>query len=275
MKHYVAAGMLSLTMMASQAAVFTNANLVKLLDAGMSESVILKSIANNTTKFDTSPDELIKLKNKGASDAVLDAVLTPKGTPAPAGRNAAAATSAPAAPAATRVRAGASINPEEVVAQVNGAETYMQYIVPQIRTAARAFGLGGVASYANLQGVKAARRVPPDGVEFIVSVPKNAQAVGYLTIANFAVRDNGSREVLIGGGFMSYASGISKDRIVATKTEPLANQSRAREGFVLHKVTPERALPAGEYALVLYTQEVRTAGFFANAANSYYDFGVD
>lgn len=270
MKRYVVAGILSFTMLASQAAVVTNANIIKLLDAGMPESVILKSIATNTTRFDTSPDELIKLKNKGASTAVLEAMLAPKGAPAATAPRAGAAT-----PASANAHASAALNPEEVMVMVNGQESPLQYIVPQIRTGARALGFGGMASYASLIGTKAARRLPADGTDFIVSVPKNAQPVGYMTLANFAVRNNGVREVLIGGGYMSYSSGISKDRLVASKTEALPDQSRARDGFVLYKVTPERSLPSGEYALVLYTQEVRTAGFFTNAANSYFDFGVD
>ena len=55
----------------------------------------------------------------------------------------------------------------------------------------------------------------------------------------------------------------------------MPDQSRARDGFMLYKVKPENSLPRGEYALVLYTQEVRTIGIFAQAANSYFDFGID
>lgn len=57
-------------------------------------------------------------------------------------------------------------------------------------------------------------------------------------------------------------------------TEVLADQSRAKEGFVLVKVMPEAPLKQGEYALVLYTGEIRSIGYFAQAANSYYDFSV-
>lgn len=257
----------------AQAANVTNADVIKLLDAGMPDSVIIQSIASGTPKFDTSADALIKLKQKGASPAVLQAVLNPKSAqqaqaaPAPAGNR--GASPAPVAAASN------SLNPEEVMLLTGGQESPMQYIVAQMRTAARALGFGGVATYATLQGTKAARRVPGEGVEFIVSVPKNAQVPGYLTLANFAVRNNGTREVSTGGGYISYSTGINKDRVVPIKSEQLADQSRAREGFVLYKVSPERALSSGEYALVLYTQEVRVAGFFATAANSYFDFGVD
>jgi 5-hydroxyisourate hydrolase-like protein (transthyretin family) len=81
--------------------------------------------------------------------------------------------------------------------------------------------------------------------------------------------------VSTGSGYMSYSSGIAKDRVVAITSEQLPDQSRAKEGFVLYKVKPEKALTSGEYALVFYTAEVRVAGFFAQAANSFYDFGVD
>jgi hypothetical protein len=231
----------------------------------------MQSIATSATKFDVSSDALIRLKNKGASAAVLQAMINAKsGRPvaAPAGQGSVGV------PAVAAARSSA-LNPEEALVVTGGAESSMQYILPQLRTAARAFDLGGVASYATLQGASAARKLPGDGIEFIVSVPKNAQAVSYVSLANFAVRDAGTREVMIGGGYMSYSSGINKDRVVPIKSEQLADQSRARDGFVLYKVTPERTLAHGEYALVLYTQEVRTAGYFNTAANSYFDCSVD
>ncbi|MDY0745047.1 hypothetical protein SNE35_11035 [Paucibacter sp. R3-3] len=272
-KSLVAAGLLGLAAPTASAATLTNNDVLKLLDAGMPESVIIQSITSaSSTKFDTSADALIKLKDKGASAAVLQAVLNPKAAAAaaaPARTSGGGSTATPAAAAA------GGLNPEEVQLVVNGQETPMQYIVAQSRMAARALGFGGMASYATLQGSKAARRLPADGVAFIVSVPKNAQVPGYLTLANFAVRKNDTREVSTGGGYMSYSSGINKDRVVPIKSEQLSDQSRARDGFVLYKIAPEKALSSGEYALVLYTQEVRVAGFFAQAANSYFDFGVD
>lgn len=268
MKKLLALGLLSAS--AAWAAPVTNAEIAQLLDAQMPESVILQAIATGTPKFDTSAKALIALKNKGASPAVLNAVLNPKSltaAPAPA--------AAPAARATHAAPASLAINPEEAIVVQGGQETPMQYIVAQTRTAARALGFGGMATYATLTGTKATRRLPSEGFEFIVSVPKNAQAAGYVTIANFAVRNNGTREVSTGGGYMSYSSGINKDRVVAITSEQLPDQSRAKEGFVLYKVKPEKPLGAGEYALIFYTAEVRVSGFFAQAANSFYDFGVD
>lgn len=243
----------------------TNKDVLNLLEAGMSEDVVIQAITSGTPKFDTSSAALIKLKQKGASPAVLKAMMSSMDKPA------VAATSSPTGKKAS----SHGLNPEEVILVLDGKENQMQYIIPGMRSAARALGLGGFATYAVLQGEKAQRRIPKTSTEFIVSVPKNAQAGNYLTLANLAVRPNGTREVTTGGGYMSYSTGIHRDRVVPVATEQLTDQSRAKDGFILYRVKPEAALSSGEYALVLYTGEVRTAGFFTQASNSFFDFGVD
>jgi hypothetical protein len=257
--------------------VMNNAEVIALLEAGMPDDVILAAISNaKAHKFDTSAKALITLKNKGASPAVLRAMMNPKSASVPAATGASGATSAGSqlkstpAPAATVGR-----NPEEVTVVVEGREQQMQYIIPTMRTAVRVFGFGGAATYATLPGTTAQRRLPGDTIEFIISVPKNAQPQGYLTLANFAIRNNGTREVGTGSGYLSYSTGIARDRVVPVSHEPLTDQRGAREGFVLYRVKPERALVSGEYALVLYTAEVHVAGFFGHNANSFFDFGVD
>jgi acetyltransferase-like isoleucine patch superfamily enzyme len=152
----------------------------------------------------------------------------------------------------------------------------MRYINPQVRTGARALGFGGVASYAVLRGSAATVRTKNATPGFLVSVPNQAQPESYLTLASFAVRKNNSREVLIGGGFMSYSSGIHPDRVMAVIAEKADDQSRAQKGFSIYKITPKQPLAAGEYAIILYTGEVQVgANWFTGTGNSYFDFGVD
>ena len=248
---------------AAFAAPIGNADVIKLLGAGMPEEVVLQAIEAGTGKFDTSANALITLKAKGATPNILKAILA-------AGTSGGKSSGAPQA----QVTSLSSYNPEEITLVLDGQSSSLQYIIPHSRTAARALGFGGMATYATLSGEKAQRRVAGNP-EFIVSVPRNGQASNYLTLANFAVRNNGTREVMTGGGYMSYSSGINKSRVVPISIEPLADQSAARDGFILHKVTPVKPMVKGEYALVLYTGEMRTSGFFTQAANSYFDFGVD
>jgi Carboxypeptidase regulatory-like domain len=61
------------------AAPVTNADVAKLLSAGMGDDVILNVIAGGEPKFDISPDGLIALKEKGASQAVLAAIAKRQG----------------------------------------------------------------------------------------------------------------------------------------------------------------------------------------------------
>jgi len=53
----------------------TNAGVIKMVKAGLPESVILREIAMSRTSFDTSPQGLVDLRKRGASENVLNAVL--------------------------------------------------------------------------------------------------------------------------------------------------------------------------------------------------------
>jgi hypothetical protein len=53
----------------------TNAGVVKMVKAGVPESVVLREIQMSRTNFDTSPNGLVELRKRGASEAVLNAVL--------------------------------------------------------------------------------------------------------------------------------------------------------------------------------------------------------
>lgn len=169
----------------------------------------------------------------------------------------------------------APVSPEEITLYDGGNKKVMSYLIPQMRTAARALGFGGVAQYAVLRGTRATLRLDSNQPRFLFAVPTNAQAESYLTVANFAVRDNGTREVIVGGGYMSYSTGIHQDRVIPITVEKVSDQSKAPKGFILYTATPNAPLTAGEYAVVFYTSQIRTAGFFSSALDSYFDFGVD
>jgi hypothetical protein len=59
---------------ASQSAL-SNAGVIKMVKAGLPESIILREIQMSRTNFDTSPNGLVDLRKHGASEAVLHAVL--------------------------------------------------------------------------------------------------------------------------------------------------------------------------------------------------------
>ncbi len=52
-----------------------NADIVKMVKAGLSEDTILLTIRSKPSSFETSPEELIRLKGQGVTQAVLKAML--------------------------------------------------------------------------------------------------------------------------------------------------------------------------------------------------------
>ncbi len=154
----------------------------------------------------------------------------------------------------------------------NGARKPLMAVVAQTRTAARALGFGGVGQYAVLPGKTAQLRLSATPA-FLVAAPSNMQPQGLVTVARFEARKNNTREVVVGGGYMSYSSGIHPDRIVATTMTPAADQAGAPAGTVIYEVKPAAPLGAGEYAIILATG-AQAAGF-AGIPGTFYDFGVD
>lgn len=275
MKRLLAAALLAgLVAVRLSAAPLTNADVIKLAEAKLDPGIIITAIENSEPKFDTSPAGLIALSTAKVPEAVINAMIKrASAAPAPAVPPSAMGAAAPvAAPAA-----GETISPSEVFVLVGDEKRAMRYLNPQMRTAARGLGFGGVASYAVLRGTSAKERVKERRPSFLVSVPNQAQAESYVTVASFAVRPNGSREVMVGGGYMSYSSGIHPDRVIAVDSVKLEDQSKAQKGFTLYKVTPRRALDIGEYAIILYTGEMQgvMSTWFTGTGNSYFDFGID
>ncbi len=242
----------------------TNKSVIDLTKAKMSDDIIIAAINGGEPSFDTSANGLIALKNAGVSDNVIQTMIA---------ASSGGGSSTAAAPKGTTIPAGA-INPENATLIDNGAQKPMQYLTPQMRTSARGLGFGGVAQYAVLRGTKATLRTSRTP-KFLIAVPNNAQPESYFTLASFAVRNNGSREVLVGGGYYSFSTGIHKDRIVAVTTAKAASQSKAPPNFTIYEITPAAELLPGEYALVVYSSQVRTAGYFVSGLDSYFDFGVD
>lgn len=259
----------------------TNNDVIKLVKAGMSEDLIVNLIAKSDAAFDTSTNAVIMLSKKGVSQRIISAMITSGNEGTISNPKAKDQSLTPQKEGAMNgLKAGGQsgvqkINPEEVVFFDNGQEKTMAYIIPETRTAARALGFGGVATYTVMRGDHAQLRTTDKTPSFLVSVPKNVQPNSYMTLASFMLRKNESREVLVGGGFMSYSTGIHPDRIMPIIFEKMDDQSRATKDFVVYKVISKNPLAPGEYALLLYTKEVRTAGFFAHGANTCFDFGVD
>ena len=60
---------------AAQPRPLVNADIVKMVKAGLDENTIVLAIRNKPSSFETSPEDLIRLKQQGVTQAVLKAML--------------------------------------------------------------------------------------------------------------------------------------------------------------------------------------------------------
>lgn len=56
----------------------TNADILKLREAGLSDELIINSVKSSLANYDLSPDQVIELKNSGLSETVINAMMTRK-----------------------------------------------------------------------------------------------------------------------------------------------------------------------------------------------------
>ena len=154
----------------------------------------------------------------------------------------------------------------DLYAEVNGQRQQLRAIMVSTRTHARPYA--GVRQYAVMPGDRATLRVAPT-TSFLVPVPSNVQPQGVVILAHFEAR-RGVREVLVGGGYMSWSTGIHPDRVIAVTMEPAGGSAPA--GFTMYRIRPNAELWPGEYALVVANQQQQGYG---GIPGTFYDFGVD
>ena len=68
--------------LAAVAAPMTNDDVIKMVKGGLGEATVIQAIDGAEPGFDTSPDGLVKLKQGGVSDNVIQRILAKKGAAA-------------------------------------------------------------------------------------------------------------------------------------------------------------------------------------------------
>jgi len=260
------AGLIVLAAGVLQAATMTNDDIVKMVKARLDQAIIISSIESSAGGFDVSADGLIALSAAKVPKPIIEKMIERSSG------SSGVAKGSPSNVTASNALRGGALAPNEIILIDGGTSETMRYTSAQVRSKL------GVMLYAVMRGSAAALRVSDADPEFLISIPKQAQPDAYMTLASFAVRKNNSREVVIGGGYLSMSTGIHPERIVQVRSEPIGDQSKAQDGFIIYSVKPANPLPAGEYAFVLNTSEssvLLSAFFSGGAGNAYFDFGVD
>jgi hypothetical protein len=205
-----------------------NDNVVALTKGGIDDATIVKVIEAGGTKFDTSPDALITLKNAGVSNRVIDAIVS-----------------------AARPKVGASANglhpqPEEVGVYVNLRERLVPLKIEIItwRTGG-AVKRGLTLSRGHLNALvnkpMSALRLESSPVpEFIIYCPEGVSAEEYQLLRFWEKKDR--REFrLTTGGVIHASSGADMN---AMKVDV------DRLGSRFYRIKPSYPLQNGEYGFL-------------------------
>jgi hypothetical protein len=195
-----------------------------------------------------SSDNILELKRAGASDTLLTVMIMAKSESAPRKTE-------------NRISIPEGVYPEPggrfkpmVVRMIDGStgEALKEIASqnPGTRTAARAFGLGGVGSYLVLNRLSASTSSPSRKPTFIVPVSINSNSQNSVVLTKWEPRKNGTREILKGGGYMSMSTGYPQEWVVKTTLEYWNDQSDSTDHTDFYKMTIDTPLPPREYVIL-------------------------
>jgi len=259
----------------------TNNDVVSLVKAGLSTSIIVNKIRTSKTNFDLSTDSLIALKQAGVTDDVVGAMLEAK-----TGKTIASTTVG----GATEARPVGDLNDPRTphdfgiyLYEEEGGTRKMSQLVPNVSaqnrtgglfTSSLTYGIGKVKIKANLPGtaaklqLKSARPVfyfyldtKSGGLNTSSGVPSTPNE---FALVRFNVRSD-NREVTIGkANAFGAKGGLSDEYVVQFDVEDL--------GSGVFKISPKADLKNGEYGFYLINSGNSNA---SNAIGSkFFDFGI-
>lgn len=234
----------------------TNADVVKMLEAKLPESVIVAKIQSSQTQFDTSPDAIIELHKHGVSEAILNAMLKPAAPPV---SNSAAATTSSAASASEDFNAANVylIDGEQRILLTKGG--YQKMSVRPIPWA------GGAKQKVKFDGPRAEFRIANPSPVFEVTIPLDVRVSENVLLVYPKVEEK-ERELEVAH---FNIAGQHKGRV--KKVETTAEQKATHGGrYATWHVKPVAPLAPGEYVLAVSDGSINKQW-----TGSYYDFGVD
>ena len=254
----------------------TNADVLKLVQAKLSDGLIVSKIDASKCAFDTSTDTILKLKSQGASDAVIGAMVS-CGTP-PVHTSASTAVPSdpnnPLSPHSPGIYWSQQGTTGEAMTRLE-ASSYQGSKSSGMFGAAMSMGLKKAKWNARLKGAHAALRIPKPTPVFWFYFPSAGQGFGQsglmasasrpedFVLASMEVHKD-SRELAVGqASMLGNSSGVPSQYILAVSVQNVSPG--------VYKVVPSKPLEPGEYCFV---PPGGTAAF-GMAGGQLYDFEID
>ena len=270
----------------------TNAAIIKMVKAGLSEDIIVSMVKSQPAQYSVSPDQLIGLKSAGVSDKIV-AVIVEKSA---SGSAPGAPTASGATPLAGTVAAGDPNDPlalHDSGIYLYAKERTGEYKLTVLEQAAyQGSKTGGLLGSALTYGIKKAKmkavipgrhasiRTPDAQPVFYFYFEDKAAGLGKSGFGTGAVSNpnqfalinldvtKSSRETIIGEfGALGATTGTHEKSMVTFKSE------RIRAG--LYKVVPNGPMAPGEYCFLVSQVSMGAFGAGAAGAAQIFDFAVN
>lgn len=253
----------------------TNADVLKMVEAKLSDDLIVSKIRASACSFDTSTDTILKLKSHGVSDAIIQAMVaagkppTQASTPAaaPADPNNPLSPHAPGIYWLAKNQGGRQLTRLEASAYGGGKTT-------GIMSSGMTYGLKKMKLKAELAGPHAVLRIREPSPEFWFYFEDAAQGFGRGPLSAQASKPEDftlakmeghkkERQLVVGQANVFGGSfGLRPQDVVAVQVQKVSPG--------IFKVTVSKALDPGEYCFV------PPGGVAAGmAGGQLFDFGVD
>lgn len=257
------------------AAPMNNADVIKLISAGMDESIIVEAITNSEPQFNTSADELINLRKAGASSAVLARIISASaGTGGQSTVRGAEGGCKKASAGDINLTAGSASSrfgyrKAREVLETSGAARGFASILT--------FGIVKMhkrTDYAVLPGNESDHRYKQALIEFSgLAVRRGlnpADGIKLVKLQQDGIDSKTGRSVAIGEGTMSYWGSVSgaivhtpvESAVVPIKFEQEEECKQSEQPVTVWKAATLSEVEPGEYALIV-------------EPDKYYDFAID
>lgn len=257
----------------------TNADVLKMVKAGLGEPVVTAAIRGaRKTAFELSPDGLIELKTSGVSDSIIAVMLDPAAAPVVV---AAAPAPAPAPTPTPTSDPNDPLSPHDpgIYMMTAGEAPRLVVLEPTSFKQGKSGGWLGSAMTMGIKKMKWKAIVPaPRAVQrttsgltpFYFYFEKKSSMDDVTNPSEFVLarmkRKDDERELIVGeAGALGASSGTREKDAVEFRTETLAP--------CVYKVTPGENLAPGEYCFFKATGSANITQ--AGATGHLFDFGVD
>lgn len=256
-----------------------NSDVVSLVKAGLSSSIIIDKIRTSKSDFDLSTDALILLKQAGVPDDVVGAML--------AAKTGAKTSSEPASSGASNADPNDPLSPHDygiyMFEEKDGSKKMTQ-MMPTVSQQNRTgggftasitpFGLGKVKTKANLPGTAAKLQFGSPRPVFYFYLDNKTGGLNTASgipatpsefaLIRFNIRSDNREVTIAKANAYGAKGGLSDEYVVEFNAEDLGNG--------IFKVTPKTDLKNGEYAFYLLNSGNSNASAAVGA--KFFDFGV-